>query len=200
VPAQAIGAEEAEQITKAFVAKKFNLQDAEVLTVAFSATYGTFTVSVTGKAKYRHRVSTTAQEEAQHHSPEEASESDKSPKGVRPTLPTAFSYDVTVDKTGTVVAWSRVVRTSREAEAIAREYALGRHELTHFRPYATTFDGTYFTVYGGGLVYEGGIVRSALKIYKSNFYDVKVDRTGIVVGWTTEGLITHYSTKLQRLR
>jgi len=209
-PAAPRGADEAEQATKEFVAKKFNLHDPQILATTFDGTY--FTVSVMRKAKYHHMVSTSGQEEAKEakpHPPEaskevdprrpEASELDLK-RGMRAALQTAVFYDVKVDKTGLVVGWARPIRTADEAEAIAKEYALERHELTHFLPYTTTFDGTYYTVYAGGLIYEGGVVKSALKIYKSKFYDVKVDKTGLVVAWTTEGLISHYSTKLQRFR
>jgi len=201
VPAPKVGADEAEQVAKEFVAKKFNLIDPQVITVAYNASYSTFIVSVMGE-KHRHKVDTNGPEEPQHHSASEAPESDKTPRESHTVAQSRFSYDVTVDKTGAVLAWQRLVRTSVEAEAIAKEYALERHQLTHFMPYTTTFDGTYYTVYAGGLSlhYVGGVIRSAHEIYKSKFYDVKVDRSGIVVGWTTEGLIAHYSAKLQRLR
>jgi hypothetical protein len=191
-----VGADEAEQIAKEFIAKKFNLNDPQVITIAFNPSYGTFTVSVTKKDRHRYEVPTTEQEKAQRSPTDQAPAPDTTQRRLRGTR----SYDVTVDKSGLVVGWARLIRTSEEAESIAREYALERHELTHFIPYTTTFDGTYFTVYGGGLIYEGGLVRSALKLYKSKFYDVKVDKSGLVVGYTTEGLVTHYSAKLQRLR
>ena len=196
---QKVGVDEAEGIAKEFVAKKFNLNDPQVIAVVFSPSYGTFTVSVIKKDRHR-EVHAGEHEETQLDSHDKLSEPSKAEKRTQSAPQVGGSYDVTVDKTGFVVGWTRLIRTSKDAEVVAREYAVKRHGLTHFRPYATTFDGTYFTVYGGGLVYQGGIVRSVLKIYKSNFYDVKVDRSGIVVGWTTEGLVTHYSTKLQRLR
>jgi len=190
-----VGAVEAEAIAKDFVAKQFDLREVETLATSFNASYGSFTISL--KRVPKHHVTHITDEEPQHH-PATSPEPDKPPRRSNPHA--RFSYDVTVDKTGSVVAWTRLIRTSEEAEAIAKEYATERHELTHFIPYTTTFDGTYFTVYAGGLIYEQGIVHSALKIYKSKFYDVKVDKSGIVVGWTTEGLVTHYTQKFQRLR
>jgi len=197
-----VGAEEAEQAAKEFVAKKFNLNDPQVLTVAYNASYGTFTVSVMGRGKHHHKASANEEEEAEHHPTNESLKPDTPQGKPEPTPHTGFSYDVTVDKTGEIVAWTRLIRSSRDAEEIAKEYAIERHKLTHFLPYTTTFDGTYYTVYAGGLsvTYQGGVIRSAHEIYKSKFYDVKVDKSGIVVGWTTEGLVAHYTAKLQRLR
>jgi len=195
---QKVGVDEAERIAKEYVAKRFNMNDPQVFAIAFSPSYGTFTVSVIRKEKH-HEVH-AGEHETQGDSHDKPAELDKTEKRTQGVPQVGGSYDVTVDKTGSVVGWVRIIRTSKDAEVVAREYAVKRHGLTHFRPYTTTFDGTYFTVYGGGLVYEGGIVRSALKVYKSKFYDVKIDRSGIVVGWTTEGLVTHYSAKIQRLR
>ena len=174
--------DEAEEIAKEYVDKKFGSQDLRIIT-STSDYYGNFTISFGRKPEHRREVHAGGPEEARHQ------------REVH-----SFPCDVKVDKNGLVVACTRVVRTARDAEAIATEYTLTRHELTHFIPYATTFDGTYYTVFGGGLVYEGGIVRTALKIYKSKFYDVKVDKNGLVVAWTTEGMIAHYSAKLQKLR
>jgi hypothetical protein len=175
--------DEAEEIAMEYVAKKFGSNDLQIITSTYTASYGIFTISLGRKTEHHHEVHASGSKEAEHQSE------------VR-----SFPCDVNVDKNGNVVACTRIVRTAREAEAIAREYAVKRHGLTHFLPYTTTFDGSNYTVYGGGIVLEEGIVRSALKIYKSKFYDVKVDKSGLIVGWTTEGLISHYSTKLQKIR
>jgi len=166
--------DEAEEIAKEYVAKKFDLHDFQTITTTFDGDY--FTVSVGREVKHQ-RIGVASEQEAQHtevHKP-------------------AFC-DVKVDKNGLVVACARTIRAAVEAEAIAKEYALERYGLTHFIPYTTTFDGSYYTVYAGGLV------KSVLKWYKSKFYDVKVDKSGIVVGWTTEGLISHFITLAKGFR
>jgi len=189
--------DEAEAIAKEYVAKKFGPQDLQTITTAFTASYSIFTVSLERKVEHRREVRASGSEETPPHNEAHAGESQEASHHSEVHSP---SWDVWVDKNGLVVACTRIVRTAREAEAIAREYVMKRHGLTHFVPYTTTFDGSYYTVYGGGLVYEGGLVRSALKVYKSKFYDVKLDKTGLIVGWTTEGLVTHYSKFIQKFR
>jgi hypothetical protein len=188
--------DEAEEIAKEYITKKFGKHDFLTFSTTFDGKY--FTVSVARRAALIHLI-----EEHRH----EDEEKKKSLEGTSGQEEEPLSEvrkfifcDVKVDTNGFVVAWARSIRTADEAEAIAKEYAIKRYDLTHFIPYTTTFDGNYYTVYAGGLVYEGGLVRSALKIYKSKFYDVKVDKTGLVVAWTTEGLISHYSQKLQKFR
>jgi len=200
--------DEAEEIAREYVAKKFGSQDLQIITSTYSASYGLWTISMGKKAEHRREVPASGKEETSHHdelhaSGQEETQHEVQADGHEETHQSkvhSYPCDVYVDKIGNVVACTRVVRTAREAEAIAMEYAVKRHGLTHFLPYTTTFDGNYYTVYGGGLVLEEGLVRTALKIYKSKFYDVKVDKSGLIVGWTTEGLISHYAAKLQKIR
>lgn len=190
--------DEAEEIAREYVAKKFGPHNLQTITTTYSPSYGVFTVSLGIEPGHSSEVPSSGHEETPHEV--DASGHEGTHQSEVRSVHSVHPYDVSVDKNGFVVSCTRIVRTTREAEAIAKEYAVKRHGLTHFLPYATTFDGSYYTVYGGGLVLEEGIVRSALKIYKSKFYDVKVDKSGLVVGWTTEGLIAHYSAKLQKIR
>ena len=215
-------ADEAVGVATEYAAKRFGFQDFRTLTTIFDGNY--FTVTLWRRDEEGSREhGIEPQENAGEESVAATQASGTNAKAPRsgPSLGKKFNEllsvdeqlkphyrevhglffcDVKVDKNGLVVGFARTIRTADEAEEIAKEYARDRYGLTHFIPYTTTFDGNYFLVYAGGIAIGKGVTETVRKIHTSNFYDVKVDKTGLVVGWTTEGKIAHFTAKLQRIR
>ena len=225
--------DEAEEIAKEHAAKSFGFQDFQTLITTFDGNYFTVTVwrKDKGHTKDPHsEVHTGVREEElavlkasvaditnvppvglrdrfrAKRIMKQLEELIKDDEGTEPHSSgpqKVIYYDVKVDKNGLVVGVVRTIRSADEAEAIAKEYALRRYGLTHFRISTTTFDGNYFTIYAGALAYEGmkgGVIKTTYRLGKSKFYTVKVDKNGIVVGWTTESWLSRLNTQLQRLR
>ena len=215
-------ADEAVGVATEYAGKRFGFQDFRILTTLFDGNYFTVTLWRRDEKDTReHEIE--PQEEAGEEESTAATQAGgtDNAKAPGPSLGKKFNQllsvdekskphyrevhglffcDVKVDKNGLVVGFAKTIRTADEAEEIAKEYARDRYGLTHFTPYTTTFDGTYFIVYAGGIAIGKGMTETVRKIHTSNFYDVKMDKTGLVVGWTTEGKIAHFTAKLQRIR